>query len=203
MSATIGLYLPGTSVLHRLPAGVKLTALLLASACSFLLRTPLEATVAFGVVVVGYAAARIPRSTLLATLRPLLWVIVPLAAFQTIAAGWERAVVIVGVILALVLLANLVTLTTRTSDLIDVVVRALRPLRQLGVDPERVGLMLNLAIRAVPLVVELAEEVREAQHARGSATSARAFAVPLVVGAIRRADELADALAARGLDHQP
>jgi biotin transport system permease protein len=203
VTSTIGLYLPGDSALHRLPAGVKLTALVLAGVCSLLLRAPLQTAVAIVVVLLGYAVARIPWRTLLASVRPLLWVVVPLAAFQVLTVGWRRAVVIVGVILGLVLLANLVTLTTRTSDLIDVVVRALGPLRRLGVDPERVGLMLNLAIRAVPLVVELAEEVREAQHARGRAASARAFAVPLVVGAIRRADELGEALAARGLDDGP
>ena len=115
-------------------------------------------------------------------------------------AGWQRASVIVGVLLALVLLANLVTLTTRTSDLLDVVVRVCGPLRRVGVDPERVGLMLQLAIRAVPLVIDLGHRVRSAQHARGLTASPRAFAVPLIVGAMRRADELGDALAARGLD---
>jgi len=203
VTSTFGLYLPGTSVLHRLPAGVKLATLVAAGACSLLLRTPLQVAVAVAVVLLGYTVARIPGGTVVASARPLLWVVVPLAAFQMVTVGWRRAVVIVGVILALVMLANLVTLTTRTSDLIDVVVRGLRPLQGVGVDSERIGLMLNLAIRAVPLVVELAEEVREAQHARGRAASARAFAVPLVVGAIRRADELAEALAARGLDDGP
>src|SRR5699024_6029456 len=127
-------------------------------------------------------------------------VVVPLGVFQVLVAGWARAVVIVGVIVALVLLANLVTLTTRTSDLVDVVVRVAGPLRRVGIDPERVGLALQLAIRAVPLVIDLARRVREAQHARGLTASPRAFAVPLIVGARRRADDLGDALAARGLD---
>ena len=84
--------------------------------------------------------------------------------------------------------------------LIDVVVRASGPLRRVGVNPERVGLMLQLAIRAVPQVIDLGRRVREAQHARGLAASPRAFAVPLIVGALRRADAMGDALAARGLD---
>lgn len=76
----------------------------------------------------------------------------------------------------------------------------MRPLRRVGVNPERVGLMLQLAIRAVPQVIDLGRRVREAQHARGLAASPRAFAVPLIVGALRRADAMGDALAARGLD---
>jgi biotin transport system permease protein len=113
--------------------------------------------------------------------------------------GWARTSVIIGVILALVLLANLVTLTTRTTDLIDVVVALCRPLRVLCVDPVRVGLLLNLAIRCVPLVIELASEVRDAQRARGLESSPRALVVPLLVRTLRRADELGEALAARGV----
>nr|WP_257907313.1 energy-coupling factor transporter transmembrane protein EcfT [Janibacter limosus] len=157
-------------------------------------------TVALILVLAGYALARMPVRVLLQMVRPLLFVMVPLALFQTVVAGWQRAFVIVGVLVALVLLANLVTLTTRTSDLIDVVVRVCGPLRRVGVNPERVGLMLQLAIRAVPLVIDTGRRVREAQHARGLGASPRAFAVPLIVGALRRADAMGDALAARGFD---
>ncbi|WP_068423968.1 energy-coupling factor transporter transmembrane component T [Janibacter terrae] len=196
----IWLYREGGSVLHRLPAGAKLAGLLLAGLLSPFVRSPVVTAVALAVVLTGYATARMPAAVLLQMLRPLLLVMVPLGVFQTVVAGWERAFVIVGVLIALVLLANLVTLTTRTSDLIDVVVRVCGPLRRVGVDPERVGLMLQLAIRAVPLVIDLGGRVREAQHARGLGASPRAFAVPLVVGALRRADAMGDALAARGLD---
>lgn len=200
MSSPIGLYRPGASVVHRLPAGLKLSALLAAGACSILVRTPAQTAAALALVLLGYAAARFPARLVLASLRPLLWVVVPLWVFQALVAGWPRACVIVGVIVALVLLANLVTLTTRTTDLVDVVVGVSRRFRFLGLNPERIGLMLNLAIRAVPLVIELATTIREAQHARGQAVSPRAFAVPLILGALRRADGLGDALAARGFD---
>lgn len=196
----IGLYRDGTSLLHRLPAGAKLLGLLVAGVGSVLVRTPVATGTAIAVVLAGYAVARMPPRVLLEMLRPLLLVVVPLGVFQVVVAGWARAVVIVGVIVALVLLANLVTLTTRTHDLVDAVVRVAGPLRRVGLDPERVGLALQLAIRAVPLVVALARRVREAQHARGLTASPRAFAVPLIVGALRRADDLGDALAARGLD---
>ncbi len=70
----------------------------------------------------------------------------------------------------------------------------------MGVDPDRVGLVITLALRAVPVVVGIAEEVRDAQRARGLAASPRAFAVPLLVRSLRHADAVADALAARGLE---
>ncbi|MDN5716911.1 MAG: energy-coupling factor transporter transmembrane protein EcfT [Janibacter sp.] len=196
----IGLYRDGSSLLHRLPAGAKLAGLLLAGLASPFVRSSVVTAVALALVLTGYAIARMPARVLLQMLRPLLFVMVPLGVFQTVVAGWERAFVIVGVLVALVLLANLVTLTTRTSDLVDVVVRVCGPLRRVGVNPERVGLMLQLAIRAVPLVIDLGRRVREAQHARGLSASPRAFAVPLIVGALRRADAMGDALAARGFD---
>jgi biotin transport system permease protein len=122
------------------------------------------------------------------------------AVFHVWASGWERAAVFAGVITALVLLAALVTLTTRTTAMVDAVVHGLRPLRRLGVKPERVGLLLALGIRSVPVVVGLAEEVRDAQRARGLGASPRAFAVPLIVRSLRHADALGDALVARGAD---
>lgn len=200
MNTPIGLYRPGDSVLHRLPAGPKLAALVVGGAASILVRTPAQTAAAMALVLLGYGGARFSPRVLWEVVRPLLWVVVPLAVVQILVVGWERALVILGVMVTLVLLASLVTLTTRTTDLVDVVVHQSQHLRFLGVNPERMGLMLNLAIRAVPLVVQLGTEIREAQQARGQTASARAFAVPLILGALRRADQLGDALAARGFD---
>jgi biotin transport system permease protein len=153
-------------------------------------------------VVVGllYLAAGLSPATIGRQLRPLLWIGLVTAVFHLVVNGWQRAVVVVGVIAALVLLAALVTLTTRTTDLVGAVVGAARPLRVLRVDPERLGLTIALAIRCVPVVVGLANEVRDAQRARGLTASPRAFAVPLLVRSLRHADALGEALAARGLD---
>jgi biotin transport system permease protein len=199
MSAALGLYRPGTSPLHRLPAGAKLGVLAVAGAGSVFVDTPAQTAVALAVVLALHPLGRVPARVVWDMVRPLLWVLVPLAIFQLLVVGWARAVVIVGVILALVLLANLVTLTTRTTDLVDVLVVLCRPLRPLGVDPVRVSLLLNLAIRCVPLIIELAGEVRDAQRARGLEASPRALVVPLLVRTLRRADELGEALVARGV----
>ncbi|GGF33765.1 cobalt ABC transporter [Marmoricola endophyticus] len=187
-------------MLHRLPAGAKLATLVVAGVVSIFLRTPWSVGGALVVTLALYAAAGLGPLVLWRQVRPLLWLLVVLAAFHLLVSGWQRAVVVVGVILVLVLLAALVTLTTRTTELVDVVVRVARPLRRIGVDPERVGLLLGLGIRSVPVVVGLAGEVREAQLARGLGSSPRAFAVPLLVRTLRHADRLGDALAARGVD---
>ena len=196
----IGLYRPGSSLIHRLPAGVKLLALVLAGIGSVFLRTPPQVTAWLVAVVVLYLVAELSPAVLWQQVRPLWWVLVLLGVFHGVVSGWARAYEVIGALVGLVLLAALVTLTTRTTALIDVVVRVCRPLAFVGVDPERIGLLLSLGIRSVPVVVGLAEEVREAQLARGLGMSPRAFAVPLVVRSLRHADALGEALAARGVD---
>ena len=197
---TLGLYLPGDSVVHRAPAGLKLLVMVAAGVGSVFLDAAWLVAIALVLVAVGYAVARIPWRTALAQVRPLVWVAGFAAVFHVVVNGWQRAFVVVGVLAVLVLLAALVTLTTRTTDMVDAVVAGCRPLRRVGVDPERVGLMIALGVRAVPVVVGLAEEVRDAQRARGLTASPRAFAVPLIVRSLRHADALGEALVARGAD---
>ncbi len=200
MTSTLGLYRPGTSPLHRLPAWVKLVALVVLGAGAVFL-TYWWLVVGLLAVVAGlYALAGFGPATMGKQVRPMLFFLVFTAAYHLWTADWRRAVVVTGTLTALVLMAALVTLTTRTSRLIDVIVAAAGPLRRFGVDPERVGLMLTMGIRCVPLVAELAGQVREAQLARSNATSVRAFAVPLVVRTLRRADAMGEALVARGVD---
>lgn len=196
----IGTYVPGGSVLHRTPAGVKLLVLLAAGATAVLLDRPVAVGVALLVALSGYLLAGLGWRTPTDQLRPLAWLLAFTIVFHLLVNDWTDAVVVVGRIVMLVLLAGLVTLTTRTTDLVDVVVRCARPLRRLGVDPERLGLLLALGIRCVPVVVGLAAQVRDAQRARGLTASPRAFAVPLVVRSLRHADALGEALAARGVD---
>lgn len=196
----LALYSPGDSLLHRLPAGAKLAGLVAAGIASPFLDTPASVGVLAALVVLGYVVARVGWRQPVGQLRPLAFLVLPLFAAHWWLSGLDRAIVVVGVLVALILLAGLVTLTTRTEALVDVVVRCLGPLRRVGVDAERVGLMFALGIRAVPVMLGLAAEIREAQLARGLGASPRAFAVPLVVRSLRHADDLGDALVARGLD---
>jgi len=195
---TLGLYVPGNSPLHRMPASAKLLLLVAAAIGSLFVTGPYAALAACALVLILYAVARIPWRVLLVQARPIAWFGVPLLAFHVIVNGGARAVAVVGMFVALILLAALVTLTTRVVDLTDVVVRGVRPLRRLGVDPERVGLLVALGIRAVPVMVTLAAEVRDARRARGGAGGPSAYLVPLVLRALRQADRVGEALVARG-----
>ncbi|WP_433663901.1 energy-coupling factor transporter transmembrane component T family protein [Nocardia sp. CA-128927] len=197
----IGLYRPGDSLLHRMPAGAKLLLLIVSIvAATVFVRSPIEVG-AVGVVVAGlFALARIPFKVAVAQLRPMVWMLLIIALFQVLITSPARAVVVCGVLLISVALAALVTLTTRVTDLLDTVTRALGPLRRFGVDPDRIGLLLALAIRCVPLLAGIVHDVAEARRARGLQWSMTALATPVLVRALRTADAMGDALAARGVD---
>lgn len=200
MSA-LGLYQPGHSLVHRTPAGVKI--LLLAAgivAMSVLVRQPWQLLPAAAAVLAVTAAARLSPLLVLRQVRPLLWMLLIIGAFQLFLTSWQRAVVICGVLLLSVVGATLITLTTQVTEMLDVTTRLLRPLRRFGVDPDRVGLVFAMTIRSIPMLGELVGTVTQARKARGLGFSVRALVVPVIVGALRRADALGDALIARGLD---
>ena len=98
------------------------------------------------------------------------------------------------------LIANVLVLTTRLETLLDSAERGLRPVARLGVSPERVALALALAITTIPVLTRISRDVREAQRARGLGASLTRFTVPFLVGALKHADELGEALTARGIE---
>ncbi|MCL2533361.1 MAG: energy-coupling factor transporter transmembrane protein EcfT [Nocardiaceae bacterium] len=198
---TLGLYTPGSSLLHRMSPGPKLIAMVAAIvAVTVLVRQPWQLLVALVAVAACYAVARIPARVALSQLRPLLWALLFIGVFQVIFTGWERAVVVCGTIVIAVALAALVTLTTRVTDMLDTISRALRPLRRVGVNPDRAGLVLAMTLRCIPLLTGIVQQVSDARKARGLGFSLRALAVPVVVSALMTAEAMGDALAARGVD---
>lgn len=200
MRSTLGLYRPGNSFLHRMKPGVKLIFLLLLGASTIWIQQSWIAAVSvFAAICLLYFAAGFDPKTLWSQIRPMVFILGFMFVFHVWVSGWERAVSMTVSLLAIVAAAALITLTTMTTQLVDSIVRALGPLERVGVNPEKVGLMLTLGIRAVPLIVGLAQQVREAQIARNQ-TSYLAFAVPLIVSALRHADGMAEAIQARGIE---
>ncbi|MDN5771293.1 MAG: energy-coupling factor transporter transmembrane protein EcfT, partial [Microlunatus sp.] len=160
-------YLPGSSTLHRLPAGAKLLGLLALAVLSQLLGSWSARCLLLLVVLGAYPVSGISLRFALRQLRALWWVLLAIGIAQVVIASWPVAVSVVVTVLLLVLAAGLVTLTTTTTAMSDVVVRLLGPFRRFGVAPERVGLLIALSIRAVPVVLGLADQIRDAQRARG------------------------------------
>jgi len=195
----IGVFHPGTSLVHRTPALVKL-GLLAVIVTVVVLQVSLVWLGVASVLVFGlFLLARVPFALAWRQIVPILWVLAFAVPVQVIFGGWEAAAVMALRLVLAVALAALYTLTTPVMATLDAVQALLRPFRR-WIDADRVGLALALTIRCVPLLAELVREVLDARKARGAEGSLLALAVPVIVRALRTAEHLGEALTARGFD---
>ena len=195
----LGLYRPGTSLLHRSPIGAKLSALMALSVAVVLLRGPVGALVLLGLAVTASLVARIPVRAWLLGLLPILVTAAGLGAYQWWARGPALAIEVCADLVTLVVAAGVVTATTPADRMLDALERAARPLRHVGVRPDIVALSVALMLRTIPALVQTAGEVRDAARARGLERDPRARLVPVAVRTVARARACGEALAARGL----
>jgi biotin transport system permease protein len=199
------LYRPGNGWLYRMPTGPKTVLLLLAVLGVALLPSVWWAVVvATGVCILAYAVAGLRDGAL--GMRELgrqvfavRWVVLITLVPQLFFLGPEQAVANTVRVTVAVVLPALLVLTTRMSALLDAAERGLRPLARLRVDPQRAALLLTVTLGTVPVLARMATEVREAQRARGARGGLRTFVVPFLVMALKHADQLGDALTARGV----
>ncbi|GAA4613217.1 energy-coupling factor transporter transmembrane component T family protein [Saccharopolyspora hordei] len=195
----LGLYEPGTSPVHRAPAGGKLVALLVFAVVTFVLGSPAVLGGCVLAVVLLHGIARVPARRCWQIARVLVPLVLVVFLLQWWMLGLDSAAVVCLRLLAALAAANLFTLTTRVDDVVTAVERGLGPTRRLGVRPERIGLLVGLTLQAVAALSTIATQVREAQRARDADRSLAAFAVPFLVRTLRHADDLGEALAARGV----
>ncbi|MGY1705358.1 energy-coupling factor transporter transmembrane component T family protein [Geodermatophilus sp. SYSU D00697] len=200
----LSLYLPGTSPVHRAPAGLKLAVLAGLGVGLFVAsRLDVLAAALAAVLVVGLLVARLPAGVLWAQVRPVwIWLAALLAVHLLVTDALTGATAVLR-LLTLVLAAAVVTATTRVTALVAVVEVLARPLRLVGVRPARVGLVIAMTLRFIPLVAEQAARIREAQAARGAPRLRAGMLVPLLISVLRLAHTLSEALDARGADDVP
>ena len=199
------LYRPGDSWLYRMPAGPKMLLLLVVIMAIVLLpSTWWAAGVAAVATASAYAAAGLSDG--LSGMRELgrqlyavRWIVAITLAGQLLFLGPEPAVANTARVTASIVLAGLLVLTTRMTDLLGALERAMNPLRPLGVDPQRGALLLMVTLTTVPVLARLARDVRDAQRARGAGGGLRTFVVPFLIVSLKHADQVGDALAARGV----
>jgi len=197
---SLGLYLHRDSPLHALPAGAKMLALLAAGTGLLLFRSLPVVSAALVVTLGLHGLARLRPREVAPVLRLSVFVLGPLFLLQAWLSGWELALGTVLRLAVLLLLATLVSLTTRASDMLESLQRAFRPLACFGLSPARLGLLLSLTLRFIPLLATWLREIQEAQRVRGLERNPLAVLVPLLVKTLRTADTLADAIDARCFD---
>lgn len=199
-SAAPGVHRPGHSFLHRLRPGAKLLGLFAFGIAVVATRGWVSGLVALFIGLALAVTAGLRARELLRIGRGFALVGVLLFAFQAWQRDWQHGVAVVTGLFALILVASAITASTAVDDMLDTVTWSLRPLRPLGVSPERVALAFSLAIRALPLAFELARETREAARARGLERNPRALLIPFVLRMVAHSRQTGAALHARGLD---
>jgi energy-coupling factor transporter transmembrane protein EcfT len=214
----LGRYIPRRSLLHALDPRIKLASLILLSL--LLLRGgPLTFALLSGLVAALAYLARLGLWCLLRALRPVRVLFLLLFALHLFFApgpaadGLRTGALVTWQFALLILLAALLTLTTTSAELIAGLERLLHPLRTVGVPSHDVALLLSLALRCLPLYVDELHRLREARLSRGASPACGTIRqrirwtvgllIPLLLSTVRRAEELASAMEARGYRRGP
>lgn len=221
---TLGQYFPGQSVIHRLDPRTKLTMLVVYIVALFLA----EGWVSYGLVFLFLAVvirlSTIPLKSILRGMKPLVMILIftgvlnlfftqdgeVLVKFWVLivtSGGLSRALMMMARILMLISGTFLLTYTTSPIALTDGLEALMNPLKKVGVPVHELSMMMCIALRFIPTLIEETDKIMSAQKARGAdfesgSLTDRAKAlipilVPLFISAFRRADELATAMECR------
>lgn len=192
------LYLPGNSIWHRLPAGGKL-ALLAALGVLLSFSTPLWVLLVLLLAVLG-----IHLHLGQAAWRSVAWLLslwpffVVTLGFHLWQGAWQSGLLVVLRLALAFLAANLVTMTTRLDDMLHALTPILSPLSVLGLPPRKLALALALLIRFAPQVQLDHQQLSDAWRARSVKNASWRLLPALFVLTLKNADQLGEALAARG-----
>lgn len=220
---TLGQFMPGDSVIHRLDPRCKLGLTLAYIVAIFLVQGVLGYVFSAALVILVASLAHIPLKYLARGLKPLRWIIAFTAVLNLFMTGGEEVLFTIWKIRAtmdglrnalffsfrlifLVLGTSVLTLTTSPIVLTDALERALSPLKVFKFPAHELAMMMTIALRFIPTLTEEAQKILNAQSARGADLKAQPFCartamvpllVPLFVSAFRRAGDLAMAMEAR------
>lgn len=221
---TIGQYYPAKSVLHRLDPRVKLVSTLLYLISLFLIKNIwgyLAVTICLVAVI---RLSKVPFSYIVRGLKPIILLLMITVVFNlflthsgevlfqcwifTITEGGVRIAVLMALrLIYLIIGSSLMTFTTTPNELTDGIETLLGPLNKLHVPVHEIAMMMSIALRFIPILLEETDKIMKAQIARGAdlesgnmiqkAKSMIPILVPLFVSAFRRANDLAMAMEAR------
>jgi len=220
---TIGQYFPGASILHRLDPRTKIILLFVFILGIFIFDTPAAYALLTIFTIVMIYLSEVPLRMMVKSIKPLWWIllftfIINLCSVsgETFAKVWifsltweglRQAVFICLRLVLLILLSSLLTFTTSPLALTDALESLMGPLKRFGLPAHELAMMMTIALRFVPTLIEETDKIMKAQKSRGSDFSSGSLLqrirnlipilVPLFISAFRRADELAMAMEAR------
>ena len=220
---TLGQYFPGETPVHRLDPRTKLLLTVVYIAALFTAKGVASYAVMFAALAGSVWLARIQPKALLKGLKPVVIIIVltallnlfltdgdPIFQWKFIritVQGVQTAIFMVIRIIMLIAGTLLLTYTTSPIALTDGLEALLRPLKKLKVPVHELAMMMSIALRFIPALIEETDKIMSAQKARGAdfdtgnlvqkAKAMLPLLVPLFISAFRRADELATAMECR------
>ena len=222
---TIGQHFPGHSILHRCDPRLKLVATIAYIVVLFVAPNPLGLVLSILLLAALYRVAQIPGKMILKSLKPIVPIVIftavlnlffvtgqgePLVHFWILniyAEGVKYAILLAVRVCALIAGTSLLTYTTSPIVLTDAIESLLRPLAKLHFPVHELAMMMSIALRFIPTLIEETDKIMSAQKARGAdfdsgnifqkAKALVPILVPLFISAFRRADELATAMECR------
>ncbi len=221
---TLGQYFPGNTIVHRLDPRTKLLAVVLYVVALFAAKGIVSYIVVAALLAVCILASHVQMKALTRGLKPIYFIIAFTAVMNLfftggtpLGEGWilsrityegvRTAIFMVLRIVMLIMGTFLVTYTTSPIQLTDGLENLLSPLKKLRLPVHELAMMMSIALRFIPTLIEETDKIMSAQKARGAdfesgsllqrAKALIPILVPLFISAFRRADELATAMECR------
>ena len=221
---TLGQYFPGNSVVHRLDPRTKLVAVMLYIVALFLCKFFVTYAIMFGVLCLCIKLSTVPVKSIVRGMKPVLLIVI-ITAFlnlfytpgtHVLVKVWILTITLEGVFAAIFMVVRimmliagtfLLTYTTSPILLTDGLEALLNPLKKIKVPVHELAMMMSIALRFIPTLIEETDKIMSAQRARGAdfesgglvqrAKALIPLLVPLFISSFRRADELAVAMECR------
>ncbi|MDO5714100.1 MAG: energy-coupling factor transporter transmembrane component T [Tissierellia bacterium] len=220
---TIGQYFPGETPVHRLDPRFKIILIFLYIISLFFIKTYLPYVFVVAYLFLVVHLSKLPVKIVLKGIRPLKWILIITFIINLLFTpgdivwrwrflkitdqGFHQALFMAIRLVLLVTGTGLLTLTTSPIELTDGIEKLLGPLKKIGVPAHELAMMMTIALRFIPTLIEETDKIMKAQMARGAdfesgnilnrAKNLVPLLVPLFINAFRRAEDLATAMEAR------
>lgn len=220
---TLGQFFPGKSIMHRLDPRVKIVLLLALIVLIFCTFNYISLAITTLTVFLIVLLSGVPVKLYLKSLKMVIFIVIftsvinlfygagdPVWQFgflKITAAGIQNTVNVCFRITSLVLASTSLTFTTSPTDLTDAIERLMKPLNLIGVKVHEIAMMMTIALRFIPTLLEETDKIMQAQKARGADMESGNIIqrikalipvlIPLFVSAFRRAYDLATAMECR------
>ncbi|MCL2772103.1 MAG: energy-coupling factor transporter transmembrane protein EcfT [Oscillospiraceae bacterium] len=222
---TLGQYFPGDSIIHKLDPRMKIIITIIYITTIFLASNIYTLIIVFIINIIIIFLSDIPFIVILKALKPLLFIIIFTVVINIFMTGgetllfslWFIKVYADGILYAVFMVIRIVSLVSATSVFItyttsptmltDAIERLLSPLKKIKIPVHEFAMMMTIALRFIPTLIDETEKIINAQKARGAdfysgnilkrAKALVPVLIPLIISAFRRADELATAMECR------